>query len=114
MRNLNILRKTLNNNINSKKLSRNQNKLTKEILETMIPKKIAINEEFYRIYTKQVGDLVKFKTGLYEDEKDTIYRILEINKDRGIIELVNTKLPFPPQSIVILKELIIVAKGVKK
>ena len=58
----------------------------------------------------KVGDLVKFKKGLYKDEKNTVYKILEINGDRGFVELVNTKLSFPPQSVVILKELVVVAK----
>ena len=51
------------------------------------------------------GDLVVFKTGLYEEENDAVYRILEINGDRGIIVYANTKLPIPPQSVVRLYDL---------
>jgi hypothetical protein len=35
----------------------------------------------------KIGDLVVFKKGLYDDEEGAIYRILEINGDRGILEL---------------------------
>lgn len=60
-----------------------------------------------------VGDLVKFKEGLYADEAGAVYRVLEINKDRCFIELVNTGLTFPPQSVAILSELKILVKKQK-
>ncbi len=52
-----------------------------------------------------VGDLVKFKQGLYTDEKGAIYRVLEVNGDRVIIEYVNSRLSFPPQSVAFVAEL---------
>ena len=50
------------------------------------------------------GDIVKFLDGLYPDEAEARYRILEINGDRAIIEYV-CDLPFPPQSVAKLDEL---------
>ena len=52
-----------------------------------------------------LGDLVVFKKGLYADEEDAIYRVLEINGDRVVIELVSTNMYIPPQSIAILNDL---------
>lgn len=52
-----------------------------------------------------VGDLVIFKKGLYKDEDGAIYRVLETNGDRILIELVNTSLVIRPQSIAKLSEL---------
>lgn len=52
----------------------------------------------------QVGDIVKFRDGLYQDEKDATYRVLEINGDRVIIQFVSN-LPIPPQSVARLEEL---------
>lgn len=51
------------------------------------------------------GDLVVFKKGLYADEEGAIYRVLEINGDRGILELVNTKMILRPQTVAVLREL---------
>jgi hypothetical protein len=53
----------------------------------------------------QLGDLVVFKKGLYRDEENTIYRVIEINGDRVMIELVNTNMTIKPQSIAFLSEL---------
>ena len=53
----------------------------------------------------KVGDLVKFKQGLYADEEGAIYRILELNGDRAIIEFVNTSMKIRPQSVARLAEL---------
>lgn len=52
-----------------------------------------------------IGDLVIFKKGLYKDEENTIYHVLEINGDRAILELVNTKMVIRPQSVARLLEL---------
>lgn len=60
-----------------------------------------------------VGDLVIFRQDLYPDEEGAIYKIIEINDDRCIIVLTNTNMRFPPQSVAILKELVVVAKGIK-
>ncbi len=51
------------------------------------------------------GDLVVFKNGLYTDEEGAIYRVLETNGDRGILELVNTNMVIRPQTVAILAEL---------
>lgn len=52
-----------------------------------------------------IGDLVTFKKGLYQDEEGTIYRVLEVNGDRTILELVNTKMAIRPQSVGKISEL---------
>ena len=46
-----------------------------------------------------VGDLVKFKRGLYQEEEGLIYLVLEVNDDRSIIEWVNTKMTIRPTSL---------------
>lgn len=51
------------------------------------------------------GNLVTFKKGLYADEENAVYRVLEINGDRGVLELVNTNMIIRPQSVAILSEL---------
>lgn len=51
------------------------------------------------------GDLVTFKKGLYADEDGAIYRVLEINGDRVVIQLENTNMVIRPQSIANLLEL---------
>lgn len=51
-----------------------------------------------------VNTLVVFKDGLYDDEKGAIYRVIEINGDRIILELENTNLAFPPQSIALISD----------
>lgn len=53
----------------------------------------------------KMGDLVVFKKGLYDDEDGAIYRVLEINGDRCILELENTNMIIRPQSVAILSEL---------
>lgn len=53
----------------------------------------------------KTGDLVIFKEGLYEDEDGTIYRILEINGDRCVLELENTNMVIRPQSVAMLSNL---------
>jgi hypothetical protein len=51
------------------------------------------------------GDLVVFKPDLYADEYGAVYRVLEINGDRVILELANTNLTFSPQSIALINDL---------
>ena len=58
----------------------------------------------------KVGEIVKFRDGLYEDEKGARYRVLEINQDRVVIEFI-CDLPVPPQSIARLEELEIVQQN---
>ena len=53
----------------------------------------------------QVGELVTFKKGLYTDEDGAIYRVLEMNGDRVVIELENTGMVIRPQSIAKLLDL---------
>jgi len=53
----------------------------------------------------KIGDLVIFKRGLYADEKGAVYRVLEINGDRCMLELANTNMIIRPQSVAILAEL---------
>lgn len=52
-----------------------------------------------------VGTLVIFKDGLYDDEKGTIYRVLEVNGDRVVLELENSTMSIRPQSIALLSDL---------
>ena len=59
----------------------------------------------------KTGDLVKFKTGLYNDEGDAIYKVVEVNGDRCFIELLNTNLLIRPQSIALLAELDIIVEN---
>lgn len=53
----------------------------------------------------KIGDLVTFKKGYYPDEEGVVYRVLEINGDRGILELANTNMIIRPQSVATLSEL---------
>ena len=53
----------------------------------------------------RIGDLVTFKKGLYADEESAVYQVLEINGDRGVLELANTNMIIRPQSVAILSEL---------
>lgn len=53
----------------------------------------------------KINDLVKFKDGLYEDEEGAVYRVLEINGDRVVIEFVNTNMIIRPQSVAMLSDL---------
>lgn len=55
-----------------------------------------------------VGDIVKFKEGLYPDEKDAFYKVLEVNDDRALIMFI-CDLPIPPQSVAKLVDLQIVS-----
>jgi hypothetical protein len=52
-----------------------------------------------------IGDFVTFKAGLYKDEDGVIYRVVELNGDRAILEMVNTNMIIRPQSIAKLSEL---------
>lgn len=58
----------------------------------------------------EVGDIVKFKDGLYSDEEGARYKVMEINGDRAIIEFI-CQLPIPPQSIANMDELELVDRG---
>lgn len=49
--------------------------------------------------------LVIFKNGLYDDEKGVIYRVLEVNGDRVVLELENSNMSIRPQSIALLSDL---------
>ena len=51
------------------------------------------------------GSLVVFKKGLYEDEEGALYRVIEMNGDRCILELVNTSMVLRPQSVAQLSDL---------
>ena len=57
------------------------------------------------------GDLVFFRKGLYEDEDGAIYRVLEINGDRCILELENTNMIIRPQSVAMLSDLAYLKEG---
>ena len=50
------------------------------------------------------NDIVKFKDGLYADEANAKYKVIEVNGDRAIIEFV-CNLPIPPQSVAKVNEL---------
>jgi hypothetical protein len=45
------------------------------------------------------------KKGLYADEEGAIYKVLEINQDRVLLEFVNTNMPIRPQSIANISEI---------
>lgn len=67
----------------------------------------------------KVGDVVKFKNGLYSDEAGRRYLVIENNGDRMLIEDVTTsshKFAFPPISTARTVELVRVslASDVKK
>lgn len=51
-----------------------------------------------------INDIVKFKDGLYLDEKGAYYRIIEMNGDRAVLEFV-CDLPIPPLSVAKIDEL---------
>jgi hypothetical protein len=55
----------------------------------------------------EIGDKVKFKDGLYPDEKGARYKVVEINGDRAVIVFI-CPLPIPPQSIAKINELEVV------
>lgn len=52
----------------------------------------------------KIGAIVKFKDGLYADEVDTTYRVIEDNGDRVFLEFI-CDLRFPPQSVAFVKDL---------
>lgn len=52
----------------------------------------------------KIGDTVKFFDGLYDDENGAVYKVIEINGDRALIEFI-CDLPIPPRSIAKTKEL---------
>ena len=55
----------------------------------------------------EIGDIVKFLDGLYPDEDEARYKIIEINGDRAFIEFI-CDLPIPPQSVARISELEVV------
>ena len=57
----------------------------------------------------KVGDVVKFRDGLYKDEEGTRYRVIETNGDRGFIEFI-CDLPISPQSVARFEELEVIEK----
>lgn len=56
----------------------------------------------------KVNDLVEFSEADYPDEAGLVYRVLEVNEERAIIQLENTNLPIPPQSVAKLCDLAVV------
>jgi hypothetical protein len=55
----------------------------------------------------KTGDIVQFKDRLYDDERGALYKIIEINGDRAIIEFM-CDLPIPPHSVAMVSELEVV------
>jgi len=55
----------------------------------------------------KIGDKVKFLEGLYDDEKGAMYKVIEMNGERSIIEFI-CDLPIPPQSVAKTNELEVV------
>ncbi len=55
----------------------------------------------------KVGDIVKFKDGLYKEEVAQTYILIELNGDRCIIKHV-TDLPIPPTSVAKVADLEVV------
>jgi hypothetical protein len=55
------------------------------------------------------AEVVKFLDGLYDDEQDVRYRIIETNGDRGFIEFI-CDLPISPQSVARFEELEVIEK----
>jgi len=66
---------------------------------------VGVNEQSEDKMDIKTGDLVAFKKGLYVDEEGAIYKVLEINGDRCILEMTNTNMTIRPQSVAILSEL---------
>jgi hypothetical protein len=58
----------------------------------------------------KTGDIVHFKSGLYDDEFGAKYKVIEINGDRAIIESI-CDLPIPPQSVAMISALEVVHIG---
>ena len=55
----------------------------------------------------KISDTVKFIDGLYADEEEARYKVLEINEDRVVLEFI-CQLPIPPQSVAKIDELEVV------
>ena len=55
----------------------------------------------------KVGDIVKFKDGLYDEELGQTYILIELNGDRCIIKHI-TDLPIPPTSAALVADLEVV------
>ena len=55
-----------------------------------------------------VGDIVKFKDGLYEDEEGQLYTIIEYNGVRVILEYICDWETLRPTSVAVTKELEVV------
>ena len=55
----------------------------------------------------KVGDIVKFKDGLYDEEFGQAYILIELNGDRCIIKQI-TDLPIPPTSVAKVADLEVV------
>lgn len=55
--------------------------------------------------TVNENDLVTFQKGLYKDEEGAIYRVVEVNGDRCLLELINTSMVIRPQSVAKLSDL---------
>lgn len=53
----------------------------------------------------RTGDLVVFQTGLYKDEDGAIYRVLEVNGNRCVLEFVSSNMVIHPESVAILSDL---------
>jgi len=52
----------------------------------------------------EIGSIVKFRDGLYEDEVGSTYLVIEDNGDRVFLKAI-VNLPFPPVSIARTSEL---------
>ena len=52
----------------------------------------------------KIGSIVKFKDGLYADEVDTTYRVIENNGDRVFLEYI-CDVRFLPQSVALVRDL---------
>jgi hypothetical protein len=55
----------------------------------------------------EIGTTVRFKDGLYPDEKGARYKVVEMNGDRAIIEYI-CDLPIPPHSVTKINDLEVV------
>lgn len=53
----------------------------------------------------KVGELVKFRNGLYEDEQETIYVVKEVNGDRSILQVIYPDMAIRPESAALLCDL---------
>ncbi len=61
-------------------------------------------ESFTSEVSMKIGDIVKFKDGLYEDENGQRYILIELNGDRCIIKHISD-LPIPGTSVALVAEL---------